>query len=130
MATTRGIGVIWGVGTSTISEFGTCKIQSRDYSRKGEKVQIKDENGNTVGLSYFDYIEKATWRYIPNSANSGSAVSFTPPAFGDSFTVADTTLTWLAGSSPWFVEDVNVKSTNDNATGCDVEAWRYAGITS
>lgn len=126
MPTQKGIAVIWGVGSTTnITNFGTYKLQTRDYSRKAEKYQSKDENGETKGIVFYEYTERATFRYIPN-ATSGSAVTPVLPSIGDSFSIPDSTLTQISGAG-WIVEDAGFKGTNESALAADVEAWRYGG---
>lgn len=126
MPTQKGIAVIWGVGSTTnISNFGTYKLQSRDYSRKAEKAQIKDENGETKGIVFYEYTERATFRYIPNNT-SGSAVVLVLPAIGDSFSIPDATATQISGAG-WIVEDAGFKATNEGPLAADVEGWRYGG---
>lgn len=124
----RGVGVHWGVGTTTaIVAFGTFKLQTRDYSKKSEMETLKDSTGVTVAKIYYDPTEEATFEYIPSAASGGVAAP-TLPAIGDLITVVDT-VSGVAGTT-WLCDDVSTKSSNTSCMRVTVRMTKYPEIAS
>ncbi len=131
MATIRGLGFCWGVGVTTSTAFGTCKVQSYDVEQKGEESTIKDNTGTTVAWYGFDAMREATFEYVPTSASQTSSGSVTTPAFGDLITVTTTGGgDSVPSGSNWIVKSVSNKAGNTDFVKVSVKTTAYPSITT
>jgi hypothetical protein len=110
--------VIKGVTGSTTIEWGTGdaggsgKVQSASRRIGGEKVELKDENGETFCVVYFDDKDQCEFTAIVLSGN--------PPARGDAISIG--------GVSNCLVDEAELNWQNNNAKMMTVRATKYAGF--
>lgn len=125
----KGVGVHWGVGSTTCTQFGTCKIQSRDHQLKSESETIKDAEGVTVTKIYYDPTQEITFEYIPTAA-SGGVVTPTMPDIGTFITMSNDTAYTAIASKVFLVDDVSTKSSNTGVMRVTVKATHYPQIVA
>jgi hypothetical protein len=128
--TYRGVGLHFGVNSTTAYVVsGTLRTQSRDHNLKAEKEQVRDGDGTTVGIVYYDPSEEATFEFIPTS--SGVSGTLNPSnslsAIGSMGTVTDSVYTAIAGTN-WIVDDVSTKGSNTSALRVTLKLIRFASV--
>lgn len=128
----KGVGCHWGVGSTTYT-LTNGKLQTRDHGKKSEKESIKDADGVTVNVTYYDPNEEATFEVVTTgSAGTGNVIPVIP-ACGDVVTFTDAVYTAISGSATgtnvWLVDDVSTKGSNTAALRVTVKCIRYTGIT-
>ena len=127
--TYKGVGVHWGVNSTTVTAFGTCKIQSRDHSKKSQSETIKDSEGVTVSKIYYDPTEEISFEYVPTTATGGTATP-TLPDIGTFITMSNDTAYTAIANKVFIVDDVSTKSSNTSAMRVTIKATYYPQITS
>lgn len=122
-----GIGVIQGVGSTTATALGTCVIKSRDYHRKGKKIELMDAYGNQTGLVYTQIMQDATIEYYPTSATLTGSFAVTMPNVGDKITITSADIPF--SGSNWYVNGASLKNTNEDYVIISVEVSQYPNIS-
>ena len=77
-----GVTAVWGTGGLSAQGFG--KLRSAGRSRNAQREQLPDEEGNTVGLVYFDETDELSLEVM-------CASSMTNPEVGDTIAVDSVT---------------------------------------
>jgi len=101
--------ITWGAGEGA----NMGKVQSATRKHGGEKVELKDENGETFCVIYFDHKDECEFTAIFNS-------DVTLPSRGDQITIGGVT-----GAR---VDDYDVMWENSNAKKFTIRATKYANI--
>lgn len=100
--------VTWGASTGGPSGFG--KIQSASRKHGGEKVELKDDNGETFCVIYFDDKDACEFKAILQG-------SVNPPARGDAITIG--------GVANALVDDFDIDWENTTAKMITIRATKY-----
>jgi hypothetical protein len=124
VVTVKGSGVHFGVGSTSCTAFGTCKIQSTSHNQSFSEDKIADESGFTVNRTGYDFMETATLTYFATGTTGASDVTPTLPALMSTCTIVDTKYTQFAGS--WIVDSVATQRTNTGALQVTVNISRHA----
>jgi len=119
----RGSTLSWGVGF-TCTAFGTFTEQSADLTKTSDMAKLKDGQGETSAVVFFDAHEEGSFSYVQNHATA-----VTSPAIGDICSVTSTGQTWLSGSN-WLCSDVNIKASNNDFVRVDVKLIKHSAVTS
>lgn len=104
--------VLWGAAGYYTTSYGL--IQSGNKKLEGEMLEVKDENGFTVAMIYFD--DKMKFSFEMNVKTAAPAL-----ARGDQITVA--------GVVNAIVEGTEELWENKNVRRFRVEATKYTGMT-
>ena len=103
--TVKGMGVAWGITTSGYAYTGAAtalnvKSQEQNLTKDAELVEVKDANGETAALVFFNPTSEVTLRVYPfhaTSLNSAATAAAALPAVGDKFTITDASDASMAG---------------------------------
>lgn len=101
----KGMGVAWGVTTSGYTYTGSAtalavKTTEQSLTKDAELVEVKDGNGETAGLVFFNPTSEVTLRVYPfhaSSLSSAATAGATLPAVGDKFVITDASDASMAG---------------------------------
>ena len=90
MATTQGAAIVWGCGTTGISNFAAATgashaFTSEDYSYEADTAEIKNGYGNVVSQYFYNYRKVLSLKCFP--AGSGASAT-SVPVVGEKVTVA------------------------------------------
>ena len=111
----KGVSTIsWGIGQ--IATITGIKNQSATEKRKTEKAVVKDENGKTISVIYFDPTTEVSLKAVYNG--------YTFPAIGD--TVAITPMT---SGANFLCEEIDVEYANANEVRLTLTLKAYDGIS-
>jgi hypothetical protein len=102
-ATIRGVGVVWGIGSSfnaTATGMGTFLPQGVDFDTDSEEVEIPDYKGETVAEIFFNEKDTLKMEVIPKGTSTTLArAANILPSPGSVVTVVDTEDTEIAGAT-------------------------------
>lgn len=129
----KGMGVAWGVTTSGYTYTGSAttlnvKTTEQNLTRDAELVEIKDGNGETTGLVFFNPTTEITLRVYPFNATtlSGAATAGAVlPAVGDKFAITDASDASIAGSD-YVVIRVGKTRSQGAQVEFDITVKKYA----
>lgn len=128
MATIKGVGVNFGVDSTTI---GSVKglFQDRKLDKRASNATAQDGDGDTVTKVYYDYQDGATFTYVPTGSKATNVSITDPdlPTVGGFVTVTDASNTFISGSN-WLIDDVSVNSTNTSITTVSLTLTKYPNI--
>lgn len=102
------ITITWGTGDAG----GEGKVQSASKKTGSEKIELKDENGETFSVIYFDEKKQCEFTAI--------VLTGTLPAIGDTITIG--------GTTNCLVDEVDENWANNNAKMMTVRATKYAAF--
>ncbi len=130
MASVKGLGVVFGVSSASITIAGSAstsdfKITGQSFSKEAETVMVKDKDGETKGMVVYDPRDVLGLTVYPHGtslANAKTANSL--PDIGDKCVIADSDDSDIAGT---YVVTSSAKSkSNTDVTSFDVEATKYS----
>jgi hypothetical protein len=126
--TFKGAAVLWGTATTTgtISALGSVILtQSSDVSVEHQKEVVKDADGNTKQITYYDQSLKASMEFVPTTTatDAGSITISAMLTAGVTCALADTAFTPIAGT--WLVEGCSLTRSNTKAVMAKVDLVRY-----
>lgn len=132
MATQKGIGVVWGIGTSNLTTTGTgiLRPNRQGLSDTQETSEHRDENGEVKGVTLFNRTKTVTLDVYPAGATLANAAAALTnrPAPGDVITLVDSTDTQLAGD--YLVTGVEVNKEPTSKVAFTITAIRHSGVSS
>jgi len=134
-ATLKGKAAVWGVQGLTFSgvviSATTGKIQSLDFTKDSDVVQLEDEQGEVVGESFFNAKHVINITVIPIDATAIATAQTNLdamiPAPGTTITIADTTSTVTDGtnSGKFSVLSTKLGKTNKGYATIDMQIRQY-----
>lgn len=127
MATVKGVGLLFGLGTGSALSLTitggsalVAKYQAIDYEKSAERAELRDEAGSELGRVYYNAMKKLTIQCVPYDSTSISTASTNAaallPAIGTSVTLVDnqlvneTDVTFTTGL--YVVENAKAARTN------------------
>lgn len=116
MATTKGKGIIFGIGTltGTIAGLGSISslAQGLDYSKSSDKEETRDADGDVAAVSYYNEKDSAVLDWVVSSGST-AAITVTQ-ALSPGATLALTDSTFTPISATWLVADGGSSFTFSN----------------
>lgn len=126
----KGYGILWGNASTlaTLTGLGTLTLlQSEDVNALGsEKEVIRDGNGNTATLVFYDHKSKATLDFVVNGGTNASTLTVTSwPSAGDTLAITDASFTPIAGT--WLVDEggSNLSRANNKALMAKISLEKF-----
>lgn len=133
MATQKGIGVVWGIGTTELSvgsASGKLKHTSQSLGKDIELMEHRDESGEVKGVTTFNATQTLELDIYPAGATLAAAadalVNF--PAPGSTVTLTDSGDTEIDGV--WLVTASSKRKTNTDKVIGTLSLKKWAGISS
>jgi len=125
----KALGVCWGVAGTGFTYTGSAtalnvKNNGESYKKSAEVSEMKDGNGETIGLVVRNPVEELTLRVYPSGATLEAAnTNNVLPAIGDKFVVTAANDAEVAGT--YVVVGCSKERTIDNQVTfqIDVKAW-------
>ena len=131
MATGIGIGIKWGLGTTTGgssgSLSGSLRWQTAEYSKTAEKATVENEAGETIQVTYFNQVEECTFESVPVASSGLSAAIAGVDDWGTKVTVVSD-ITPL-NQTNWYVEEPKVKFSNKESAKYTCKLVRWPNIS-
>jgi hypothetical protein len=125
-----GIGILFGFPggpTGTLTGVAIGNVQSLDFTRKSQKEQTKDGNGNTAGVAYYDHEDSATIDFVFSGSTTAigntTMLETAVPTPGALATLTDTSFTAL--TKTLLVDEFSVTRGNTKAMMAKVSLSRY-----
>lgn len=132
MATQKGIGVVWGIGTANLTAGqGLLRPTQQSLGKDVELIEHRDTVGEVKGLTTFNSTTTLEMDVYPADNASiadaeDAAENF--PAPGTPVTLTDTTDSEINGE--WLVITSTKRKTNNDKTIGTLSLKRWAGISS
>ena len=131
MATQKGIGVSWGIGTTNITAgAGVLRNTGQSLSKEVELIEHRDTSGEVKGVTTFNATQGLELDVYPAGTTLATAaealVSF--PAPGSAVTLTDSGDSEIAGE--WMVVSSSKRKTNTDKVIGTLSLKKWAGISS
>ena len=116
--------ILWGSSVTGITYAGSGSIiaQSEDTTKESDMQEIK-QNGETVGLYYYNYRQKLSLSVIP----AGSTANTVMPTIGETVTVASSD---SSINGTWILEGCSRSSAGDKFVELKLDLVQYASVTA
>jgi len=131
----RGCGVVWGAagstGTGVVWSASTGEMQSRDLGREATSSELRNADGDVVGLSFSDLKKTFTASVIPSHATSKATAKTNMdamiPAAGTIVTVTDSasTVTAAANGGKYLLDAARIRYTNNGFAIVEFDLTQY-----
>lgn len=135
MAIQKGIGVVWGIGTTDLAAgTGVLRLTGENYSRDKEFVEHRGTDGEHVGVTSFGGTTTLELDVYPASDTASPTLAeavnanINLPTVGATVTLTDSADTDIAGD--WLCVAVGKRKTNTDKTVATVSLKRWTGISS
>jgi hypothetical protein len=130
----KALGVCWGVAGTGFTYTGAATVlavknNGEDYKRSADKHEVKDGNGEVIGLVFNNQQEELTLRVYPYGSTLANAnTANVLPAIGDKFVVIAADDAEIAGN--YIVESCGKARTIDGHATFDITVRAYASDLS
>jgi len=131
----RGCGVVWGAagssGTGVVWSSTTGEVQSRDMNREATSSELRNADGDVVGLSFSDLKKTFTASVIPShatlTATARTNMDLMIPAPGEIVTITDTasTITDGTNSGKYLLDAARIRYTNNGFAIVEFDLTQY-----
>lgn len=126
----KGVGLNWTCASTGITQglTGDFEMQDRSLSKKADKFEARGNNGDVIGLAFYNYNKAATFTFLPTSATKNGSATVNLPAVGDTFTLADATIADFVGTNWVCDSDIGLKNSNKDAALVTIPLVQYDGM--
>lgn len=136
MATQRGIGVVWGIGTTNITAgTGLLRHTGQSLSRDVEMVEHRGTDGDFIGVTTFAGTKTLELDVYPAGDAGGSGdiakavnANVNIPAPGSTVTLTDSADSDIAGT--WLVTASGKRKTNTDKTVVTLSLKQWNTVAS
>lgn len=134
--TQRGVGVVWGITTSStpFTGTGTFRHQSQQFSRTSDSDETRDSDGDVINVTTYNQQEELQMTVVPSGATLVAARSSNiVPTPGSRVQIIDTLDTEVGASSPgkdYMVVSASKSKSNTGKSTIEMTLKRWGGITS
>lgn len=131
MATQKGIGVVWGIGTTNVTAgTGVLRPTQQALGKDIELIEHRDTTGEVVGTTTFNATQTLEIDIYPAgstlAAAADAAVNF--PAPGATVALTDSGDSEINGT--WLVTASSKRKTNTDKTIGTISCKKWAGVSS
>ena len=126
----NGVGVHWGVSSTSITGYGILSITGTSQGLDGDTATATNGNGFVVTEVTYNHRETATldvWFSGSASSTNITIASASVPQPGDLVTIVDSVDTGLAGTN-WIAGSMNINRSATDLAKASVSLRRYALI--
>lgn len=131
MATQRGIGVVWGIGTTDVTAgSGVLRNTGQSLSKDVELVEHRDTNGDFIGATSFAGTSTLELDVYPAGTTLAQATNAAVniPAPGSTVTLSDSGDSEINGT--WLVTASGKRKSNTDKTVVTLSLKRWNTIAS
>lgn len=131
MATQKGIGVVWGIGTSNITAgTGVLRPTQQALAKDIEIVEHRDTSGEVIGTTTFNGTRTLELDVYPAGSSLANAAdaAVNVPAPGSTVALTDSGDSEI--NATWMVLSASKRKTNNDKTVVTMSLKRWDGISS
>lgn len=131
MATQKGIGVVWGIGTTNVTAgTGVLRQTQQALSKDIELIEHRDTTGEVVGTTTFNATQTLELDVYPAGTTlagaADAAVNFPVP--GTTVALTDSGDSEINGT--WLVTASSKRKTNTDKTIGTISCKKWAGVSN
>jgi hypothetical protein len=131
MATQKGIGVVWGIGTNNVTAgTGVLRPTQQALAKDIEMIEHRDTTGEVVGTTTFNGTRTLELDVYPAGTTLANATdaAINIPAPGSTVALTDTNDTEIG--TTWLVTASSKRKTNTDKTVVTLSLKRWDGIST
>ena len=133
--TLKGCGVSWGTsgvsGTGVVFSSSVGEMQSTDLARAATTMELRNGDGDVVGMAFSDLKKTFSVSIIPSHATTKATartqMDLMIPAVGEVVTLADTSCTVTAGDNAgkYLLDAARVRYTNTGFAVVELDLTQF-----